>query len=82
MLFNYGVMGSWRRWIQGLGGLLLLGLSRMGGHLGINRQKENTGKVALCGTSLVGVYHRVYLKVCHEVYQIEIEARLSLRTLQ
>jgi len=41
-------MGSWRRLIRGLEGLLLLGLSRMKGQLGIIREKKNPGKVVLC----------------------------------
>ena len=50
-------MGSWRRLIRGLAGLLLLDLSRMEGHLSLNHKKGNTGIVAVCTDKCVNIHH-------------------------
>ena len=58
MQSSCGVMGSWRRWIRGLEGLLLLDLSRMEGLLSfINHKRNNTGRFALCTDTCVKVHH-------------------------
>jgi len=64
MRFNCGVMGSWRRLIRGLEGLLLLDLSRMERYLSFVCKKGNTGIVAVCTDRCVKVLH-------HQSYHLD-----------
>ena len=57
-------MGSWRRLIRGLEGLLLLDLSRMEGRSSFNHKGNNTGRVAVCSDTCVKVHH-------HQSYHLD-----------